>query len=60
MRVCGALDIKTLRFDYDIYIIVSKEGDKYELKSLYNFIHGKKDTKPHWYKPYEIRKITSQ
>jgi hypothetical protein len=60
MRERGELGIKTLRFDYDIYIIVSKEGDKYQLKSLYNFIRGKEETNPHWYKPYEIRKITLQ
>jgi hypothetical protein len=57
----GALDIKIFRFDYDIYVIVSKVGDKYQIKSLYNFIHGKKDKKEQqWYKPYKIRKITPQ
>jgi hypothetical protein len=60
IRERGELGIKTLRFDHDIYIIVLKEGDKYKLKSLYNFIRGKKDEKPHWYKPYEVRKITPQ
>jgi transposase InsO family protein len=35
----GVLGIKTFRFDYDIYIVLLKEGDKYKLKSLYNFIH---------------------
>jgi hypothetical protein len=33
MRERGALDIKTLHFDKDIYIIVTKDGDKYKLKS---------------------------
>jgi transposase InsO family protein len=60
IRERGELGVKTLHFDHDIYIIVLKEGDKYKLKSLYNFIRGKKDEKPHWYKPYEIRKITPQ
>jgi hypothetical protein len=50
---------------------VTKEGDKYQVKSLYNFIHNiilakGKDTKEqreiekYWYKPYELRKITPQ
>jgi hypothetical protein len=40
---------------------VAKEGNKYKVKSLYNFIHGKKDKKEQqWYKPYEIRKIAPQ
>jgi hypothetical protein len=60
IRERGVLGVKTLHFDYDIYIIVSKKGDKYKLKSLYNFIHRKKEENPHWYRPYEIRKITPQ
>jgi hypothetical protein len=39
LRERGELDIKTFGFDYDIYIILLKEGDKYKLKSLYNFVH---------------------
>jgi hypothetical protein len=57
LRARGALGIKIFRFDYDIYIILLKEGDKYKLKSLYNFIHEKNIVKKRWYKPYELRKI---
>jgi hypothetical protein len=60
LRARGELGIKTFGFDYDIYIIVLKDGDKYKLKSLYNFIRGKNVVKKRWYKPYEIRKITPQ
>jgi hypothetical protein len=54
----GELGIKTFGFDYDIYIILLKEGDKYKLKSLYNFIHEINKVKKRWYKPYELRKIS--
>jgi hypothetical protein len=60
LRARGELGIKTFDFDYDIYIIVTKDGDKYKLKSLYNFIREKNVVKRRWYKPYEIRKITPQ
>jgi hypothetical protein len=60
LRARGELGLKTFDFDYDIYIIVTKEGDKYKLKSLYNFIREKNVIKRRWYKPYEIRKITPQ
>jgi hypothetical protein len=50
---------------------VSKEGDKYQVKSLYNFIHkitlpkiketeDQRRIEDYWFKPYEIRKITPQ
>jgi hypothetical protein len=60
LRERGELGIKTFGFDYDIYIILLKEGDKYKLKSLYNFIHEINKVKRRWYKPYELRKITPQ
>jgi hypothetical protein len=41
LRARGELSIKTFGFDYDIYIILLKDGDKYKLKSLYNFIREK-------------------
>jgi hypothetical protein len=58
LRSRGALGIKIFRFDYDIYIILLKDGDKYKLKSLYHFIHENNIVKKRWYKPYELRKIT--
>jgi hypothetical protein len=60
LRSRGALGIKIFRFDYDIYIILLKDGNKYKLKSLYNFIHEINTVKKRWYKPYELRKITPQ
>jgi hypothetical protein len=60
LRARGALDIKIFRSDYDIYIILLKDGDKYKLKSLYHFIREKNIVKRRWYKPYELRKITPQ
>jgi hypothetical protein len=60
LRSRGALGIKIFRFDYDIYIILLKHGDKYKLKSLYYFIHEINIVKRRWYKPYELRKITPQ
>jgi hypothetical protein len=61
LRERGELGIKTFGFDYDIYIVLLKEGDKYMLKSLYNFVHEiNKVKRGRWYKPYEIRKITPQ
>jgi hypothetical protein len=58
LRERGVLGIKTFGFDYDIYIVLIKEGDKYKLKSLYNFVHDINKVKRRWYKPYELRKIT--
>jgi hypothetical protein len=65
IRIRGDISKKIFDFDYDIYIIVSKDGDKYQVKSLYNFIHGikehdkeRKRKEEYWYKPYELRKIT--
>jgi hypothetical protein len=58
LRERGELGIKIFGFDYDIYIILLKEGDKYKIKSLYNFIHEKDKVKLRWHKPYELRKIT--
>jgi transposase InsO family protein len=60
LRARGELGFKTFHFDYDIYIILLKDGDKYKLTSLYNFIREKNVVKRRWYKPYEIRKITPQ
>jgi hypothetical protein len=51
LRSRGALGIKIFRFDYDIYIILLKHGDKYKLKSLYYFIHEINIVKRRWYKP---------
>jgi hypothetical protein len=45
LRARGELGIKTFGFDYDIYIILLKDGDKYKLKSLYNFIREKTSSK---------------
>jgi hypothetical protein len=60
LRERGVLGFKIFNFDYDIYIILVKEDDKYKLKSQYYFIHEKNTVKRRWYKPYEIRKITPQ
>jgi hypothetical protein len=60
LRERGELNIKTFGFDYDIYVILLKEGDKYKLKSLYNYVQGENKVKKRWYKCYELRKITPQ
>jgi hypothetical protein len=50
---------------------VTKEGDKYQVKSLYNFIHNiilpkvketeeQRRIEEYWFKPYELRKNTPQ
>jgi hypothetical protein len=50
---------------------VAKDGDKYQVKSLYNFIHNiilpkgreyeeQRRIEKHWFKPYEIRKLSPQ
>jgi hypothetical protein len=50
---------------------VAKDGDKYQVRSLYNFIHNiilpktkkykeQRDIEEHWFKPYEIRRFTPQ
>jgi hypothetical protein len=67
IRIRGDIPKKIFGFNYDIYIIVAKDGDKYQVRSLYNFIKNIKPPKEHaeerrienyWFKPYEIRKIT--
>jgi hypothetical protein len=69
IRIRGDIPKKIFGFNYDIYIIVAKEGDKYQVRSLYNFIKNIKPPKEHaeqrrienyWFKPYEIRRITPQ
>jgi hypothetical protein len=71
LRTRGALDLKIFDFDYDIYIVVTKERDKYKVKSLYKYIHKiilpkvketeeQRRIEEYWYKPYELRKITPQ
>jgi transposase InsO family protein len=69
IRIRGEIKKKIFGFNYDIYIIVAKEGDKYQVRSLYNFIKNIKPPKEHveerrienyWFKPYEIRRITPQ
>jgi hypothetical protein len=54
----GLIRTKIFEFDYDIYIILVKEGDKYKIKSLYNFAHEINKVKKRWYKPYELRIIS--
>jgi hypothetical protein len=50
---------------------VAKEGDKYQVRSLYNFVHNiilpkgkeydeQRNIERYWFKLYEIRKITPQ
>jgi hypothetical protein len=60
LRERGEILFKTFGFDYDIYIVLLKDGDKYKLKSLYNFVHEINKMKKRWYRPYEIRKISPQ
>jgi hypothetical protein len=60
LRELGEISAKIFKFDYDIYIILVKEGDKYKIKSLYNFVHDKNIVKRRWYKPYELRIISPQ
>jgi hypothetical protein len=69
IRIRGDIPKKIFGFNYDIYIIVAKDGDKYLVKSLYNFIKNIKPPKElveqrrienYWFKPYEIRRITPQ
>jgi hypothetical protein len=68
LRERGDISIKAFRFDYDIYVIVNKEGDKYQVNSLYNYIRFKdkpkkpKEAEPKklWYKPYELRLLTKR
>jgi transposase len=54
IRERGLIKKKIFEFDYDIYIILAKEGDKYKIKSLYNFVHEINKVKKRWYKPYEL------
>jgi hypothetical protein len=58
LRERGDISIKPFRFDYDIYVIAVKDGDKYKVKSLYNHIHHIDVLKKQWYKPYELRPMT--
>jgi hypothetical protein len=58
LRERGDIGIKPFRFDYDIYVIAIKDGDKYKVKSLYNHIHHIDELKKQWYKPYELRPMT--
>jgi hypothetical protein len=71
IRIRGDIPKKIFGFNYDIYIILKKQGDKYQVKSLYNFIHNiilpkvketeeQRRIEEYWFKPYEIRKITPQ
>jgi hypothetical protein len=58
IRERGLIKTKIFEFDYDIYIILVKDGDKYKIKSLYNFVHEINKVKKRWYKPYELRIIS--
>jgi hypothetical protein len=62
LRERGDISIKPFRFDYDIYVIIKKDGDKYQVNSLYNFLHEEVEEegepKKLWYKPYELRSMT--
>jgi hypothetical protein len=58
LRERGDIAIKPFRFDYDIYVIIEKDGDKYKVNSLYNTIHHEGEPKKRWYKPYELRVLT--
>jgi hypothetical protein len=72
IRIRGEIKKKIFGFNYDIYIIVAKDGDKYQVRSLYNFIHNiilpkklkeyeeQRNIEKHWFKPYEIRKLSIQ
>jgi transposase InsO family protein len=71
IRFRGDIPKKIFGLNYDIYIIVAKDGDKYQVRSLYNLIHKKKLPKgkeyeeqrqieKYWFKPYEIRKLSPQ
>jgi hypothetical protein len=72
IRIHGGIKKKIFGFNYDIYIIVEKDGDKYQVRSLYNFIHNiilpkklkeyeeQREIEKHWFKPYEIRKLSIQ
>jgi hypothetical protein len=58
IRERGLIKTKIFEFDYNIYIILDKEGDKYRIKSLYNFVHEINKVKKQWFKPYELRAIS--
>jgi hypothetical protein len=58
LRERGDIIVKPFRFDYDIYVIINKEGDKYQINSLYNYINKEGEPKKRWYKPYELRSMT--
>jgi hypothetical protein len=58
IRERGLIKTKIFEFDYNIYVILAKEGDKYRIKSLYNFVHEINKVKKQWFKPYELRAIS--
>jgi hypothetical protein len=69
IRIRGDIPKKIFGFNYDIYIIMTKDGDKYQVRSLYNFIKNiklrktqedkeQREIENYWFKPYEIRKLS--
>jgi hypothetical protein len=70
VQLRGVIRKKTFRFNYDIFIITAKDGDKYRVRSLYHFIHDitlpkgvreyeeQRRIEDHWFKPYELRKLS--
>jgi hypothetical protein len=60
LRERGEIGLKQFKFDYDLYVIVEKDGDKYQVQSLYNYIHDIDEVKDHWYKPYELREMSKR
>jgi hypothetical protein len=71
IRIRGEIPKKIFGFNYNIYIIVAKEGDKYQVRALYNFIKNiklpktreykeQREIENYWFKPYEIRKLSPQ
>jgi hypothetical protein len=60
LRQRGDIPRKIFDFDYDIHVIMVKDGDKYMINSLYNVIHKIDPDMTRWYKPYELRVISPQ
>jgi hypothetical protein len=70
VQLRGVIRKKTFRFNYDIFIITTKDGDKYRVRSLYHFLHDitlpkgvreyeeQRRIEDHWFKPYELRKLS--
>jgi hypothetical protein len=70
VRLRGDIPKKIFNFNYDVFIITAKDGDKYQVRSLYNFIHHitlpkkvkqyeeQRRIEEHWFKPYELRKLS--